>query len=226
MKRLLAAVGLALLLHGVVFLADFDWLMDRTVQPRISQFVTVTMSYRQTDVKEAASEKKEEVTPQEIPKPEKIEAPKSRQKTKEKPLETRAAKSEEKEVVSAVQQEEFQDEGDEKTPDATLQKEASTRDSGGATGRVREAVPRYKINPPPRYPRAARRRGIQGTVVLSVYVDAQGRVANLWLLESSGYRVLDNSALEAVKKWSFEPGRKGDTKVAMWVNVPVRFELQ
>jgi protein TonB len=62
--------------------------------------------------------------------------------------------------------------------------------------------------------------------VLSVYVDAQGRAANLWLLESSGFRVLDNSALDAVKKWSFEPGRKGDTKVAMWVNVPVRFELQ
>ena len=225
MKRLLAAVGLALLVHGMVFLADFDWLVDRTIQPRISQFVTVTMSYRQTEVKEAATKKKEDVSP-EIQKPKKIEAPKSRQKPKEKPLEPRAAKSEEKDVVSVAQPEEVQDEGEEKASDATLQKESSTKDTGGATGRVREAVPLYKINPPPRYPRTARRRGAQGTVVLSVYVDAHGRVANVWVFESSGYRVLDNAALEAVKKWGFEPGRKGDRKVAMWVNVPVRFELQ
>jgi protein TonB len=225
MKRLLAAVGLALLVHGMVLLCEFDWFSDMIIPPRISQFVTVTMSYRQTEVKEAATKKKEDVS-QEIQKPKKIEVPKSRQKPKEKPLEPRAAKSEEKEVVSVAQQEEVQDAGAEKAYDATLQKESLTRDSGGATGRVREAVPLYKINPPPRYPRAARRRGAQGTVVLSVYVDAQGRVANLWLLESSGYRVLDNAALDAVKKWSFEPGRKGNMKVAMWVNVPVRFELQ
>jgi protein TonB len=222
MKRMSAAIGLAILVHGVFFLADFDWLLDRTVQPQLSRFVTVTMSYRHKEVKEEASVKKEEAVPQEIPKPEKIEAPKSRQKTKEKSLETRATKSEEKEVVSAAQQEEVQDEGDEKAPDATR----STKESDGATGQVREAFPLYKINPPPRYPRTARRRGTQGTVVLSVYVDEQGRVANVWIFESSGFRVLDNAALEGVKKWSFEPGRKGDTKVAMWVNVPVRFELQ
>jgi len=211
MKRLLAAVGLAFLLHGVVFLADFDWLMDRTVQPRISQFVTVTMSYRQTEVKAAASEKKEDELLQEILEPKKVETLKPRQKPIEKLVELHAVKPEER-----------RDGSEEKVPDAAH----VTRDSGGATGRVREAVPLYRINPPPRYPRTARRRGAQGTVVLSVYVDEQGRAANLWIFESSGYRVLDNAALEAVKKWSFEPGRKGDTRVAMWVNVPVRFELQ
>ncbi len=214
MKRLLAAVALALLVHGVVFLVDFDWLMDRTVPPRISQFVTVTMSYRH---------KVEEELSREIPEPKKIEAPKPQQKKviekqPKKSLEPHVAKPVEQEFVSGVQQEEVSD--------ATRRKEASTKDTGGATGRVQEAVPLYKINPPPRYPRTARRRGAQGTVILSVYVDAQGRVANLWIFESSGFRVLDNAALEGVKKWSFEPGRKGDTKVAMWVNVPVRFELQ
>ena len=214
MKRLLAAVALALLVHGVVFLVDFDWLMDRTVPPRISQFVTVTMSYRH---------KVEEELSREIPEPKKIEAPKPQQKKviekqPKKSLEPHVAKPVEQEFVSGVQQEEVSD--------ATRRKEASTKDTGGATGRVQEAVPLYKINPPPRYPRAARRRGAQGTVVLSVYVDAQGRAANVWVFESSGFRVLDNAALEAVKKWGFEPGRKGDRKVAMWVNVPVRFELQ
>ncbi len=226
MKRLLAAVGLALLLHGVVFLVDFDWLMDKTVPPRISQFVTVTMSYRQKPVKEEATEKKEDSLLQEIMEAKKVEAPKPKQKPApkklvENPIEPNAAEPQEK-SSSVVEQEEVQDAGEEKVLDASL----SPKDSSGATGRVREATPLYKINPPPRYPRTARRRGAQGTVMLSVYVDTRGRVANLWVFESSGYRVLDNAALEAVKKWSFEPGSKGNAKVAMWVNVPVRFELQ
>ncbi len=210
MKRLLVAVGLAVLLHCGLFLVGFDWLSGTTVRPRISQFVTVTMSYRHKPVKEQATEKKEEA-PRKITEPKKVEEPKSRQKPIEKPVELHAVKPEER-----------RDGGEEKVPDAAH----VTRDSGGATGMVREAVPLYRINPPPRYPRTARRRGAQGTVVLSVYVDQQGRAANLWVFESSGFRVLDNAALEAVKKWSFEPGKRGDTTVAMWVNVPVRFELQ
>jgi protein TonB len=184
------------------------------------------MSYRQKPMKEEATEKKEDSPLQEILEPKKVEAPKPRQKPApkklvENPIEPNAARPE-KETASGLQQEERSDAGNEKVLDA----ERSKKDSGGATGMVREATPRYKINPPPRYPRTARRRGAQGTVMLSVYVDTRGRVANLWVFESSGYRVLDNAALEAVKKWSFEPGRKGRITVAMWVNVPVRFELQ
>lgn len=217
-----AAVGLAILVHGAVFLIGFDRFSDATLPPRIAQFVTVTMSYRQNPVKAKAAEKKEEAPSQEIPEPKKVEAPKPRQK----PVLGKPSNLEEQESVSVVQQEELRAVGEEKVSDAARREEASPRDSAGATGQVREAVPLYKINPPPRYPRAAKRRGSQGTVVLSVFVDAQGHVANLWIFESSGYRVLDTAALEAVKKWSFEPGRKGSTKVAMWVNVPVRFELR
>jgi len=41
---------------------------------------------------------------------------------------------------------------------------------------VIEAVPLYKVNPPPEYPRLARKRGYQGTVVLDVLVDQNGKV--------------------------------------------------
>jgi len=213
MKRMLAAIALALLLHGVLFLAGAEWFPDTTLPPRISQFVIVTMSYRHKPALKAESEKKEEAAQQEILKPELVE----------KSLTPQLIKPVEQEQVFEVQKQEtaIKNVSEEATPKETLVKE-----SGGATGRVQEAVPLYKINPPPRYPRTARRRGIQGTVVLSVYVDVQGRVDNLWVFESSGYRVLDNAALDSVKKWSFEPGRKGETPIAMWVNVPVRFELQ
>jgi protein TonB len=41
----------------------------------------------------------------------------------------------------------------------------------------------------------ARKRGYQGTVILSVLVNREGRVDNLWVFESSGYNILDNAAL-------------------------------
>ena len=91
---------------------------------------------------------------------------------------------------------------------------------------VTEAVPLYKVNPPPEYPRLARKRGYQGTVVLEVLVDRNGRVGDLRLFTSSGHSILDRKAMASVKGWLFEPGMKGDKKLDMWVRVPVRFELK
>ena len=91
---------------------------------------------------------------------------------------------------------------------------------------IREAVPVYRKNPPPQYPRVARRRGYQGTIVLEVLVNREGRVEKLRVFQSSGYSVLDNSAIRSVKGWLFEPGRRGDEKVEMWVKLPVRFKLK
>ena len=91
---------------------------------------------------------------------------------------------------------------------------------------VREARPAYKDNPRPQYPKRARRRGYEGTVVLEVLVDGNGRVKQLRILTSSGHPVLDKAALKSVNGWLFEPGMVGDEKVDMWVRVPVRFELR
>jgi protein TonB len=63
-------------------------------------------------------------------------------------------------------------------------------------------------------------------VVLEVLVNRKGRVDDLRVLETSGHEVLDEAALKAVGDWLFEPGRRGAEKVAMWVKVPLRFELR
>jgi len=94
------------------------------------------------------------------------------------------------------------------------------------SGVLQEAYPRYQLNDPPVYPNLARKRGMQGTVVLQVLVNGQGRVNDIRLDVSSGYSMLDRAASAAVKKWIFEPGRKGDSTVPMWVRVPVIFELK
>lgn len=88
------------------------------------------------------------------------------------------------------------------------------------------ARPLYLQNPPPAYPEKARRRNLQGTVVLEVRVTAEGRVAHLQVKESSGHGILDKAALAAVQQWVFEPGRRNGSPVAMAVLVPVRFALQ
>jgi len=88
------------------------------------------------------------------------------------------------------------------------------------------ATPRYGSSPRPPYPRIARRRGYEGTVVLEARIDRAGRVAELRILTSSGYRVLDRAAVAAVKNWVFIPGERDGKKVAMWVKVPIRFHLK
>jgi len=80
-------------------------------------------------------------------------------------------------------------------------------------------------NPKPHYPGAARRRGMQGTVLLLVQVSEKGKVDKVKVRKSSGFRLLDNAATEAVKLWQFAPGRKGVLAMAGEVIVPVKFNL-
>jgi len=91
---------------------------------------------------------------------------------------------------------------------------------------VREARPMYRMNPPPNYPRLARKRGYEGTVVLKVLVTRKGKVKDLYAFTSSGYAILDKAAIVSVKDWIFEPGTRGDEEVEMWVQIPIRFQLK
>ncbi len=56
------------------------------------------------------------------------------------------------------------------------------------------ALPRYDINPKPKYPRVAKLRGWEGVVLFSVHVLQDGSVGKVSMLASSGYRSLDKSA--------------------------------
>lgn len=71
----------------------------------------------------------------------------------------------------------------------------------------------------------ARRNGYEGFVVLKVLVLQNGKVGKTELEKSSGYDMLDNTALEAVKKWIFFPGMKDGVPISSWVKVPIKFQL-
>jgi protein TonB len=82
----------------------------------------------------------------------------------------------------------------------------------------------YQVKP--RYPEAARRSGAQGTTVLKLQVLANGQIGDILIEQSAGHRDLDSAAVEAVKKWRFEPARMGKVPVDVWVLLPIKFELQ
>jgi TonB family protein len=85
--------------------------------------------------------------------------------------------------------------------------------------------PRYLNAARPSYPLMARMRGYEGVVLLAVQVLPDGRAGEVRIKKSSGYVLLDQSALNAVRAWRFEPARKMDTPLVMTVDIPVRFSL-
>lgn len=84
----------------------------------------------------------------------------------------------------------------------------------------------YLQNPPPTYPAAARKRRVEGTVLLEVSVSAEGMAEQVVLHESSGSPLLDEAARKAVIAWRFIPAKQGDTPTRATVIVPVTFKLQ
>lgn len=84
----------------------------------------------------------------------------------------------------------------------------------------------YAKNPQPDYPAMARSMGWQGKVMLKVQVSEKGLSAAVEIERSSGYDILDESAVEAIKQWRFTPAKRGETPVASSVIVPIIFTLQ
>ena len=100
--------------------------------------------------------------------------------------------------------------------------ESSTLDE--TSGRMRSDV-RYVSSTPPRYPRLARKRGWEGTVLLEVEVLSSGNVGTIHVVRSSGHKVLDRAATRAVHTWRFSLNRADSSGVTATVEIPVTFEL-
>jgi periplasmic protein TonB len=95
--------------------------------------------------------------------------------------------------------------------------------SGEALSGLARPLGGYQVKP--RYPESARRAGFQGVTRLRVHVLESGRVGEVMIDQSAGFRDLDVAAMDAVKKWRFEPARRGKEPVSVWVMLPVKFEL-
>jgi protein TonB len=80
----------------------------------------------------------------------------------------------------------------------------------------------YKVEP--EFSEDARKAKHQGVVVLSIVVDASGKVRNIRVLQQLGLG-LDEKAIEAVSRWRFRPGLLDGRPVATEATVQVNFQL-
>lgn len=87
--------------------------------------------------------------------------------------------------------------------------------------------PPVPINPvsPVRYPQALLDQGIEGQVLLRLYVDSAGKVVpeSSRVAESSGYPALDSAALVASPQLRFSPALNGGKPVSAPFLQPVQF---
>jgi TonB family protein len=76
--------------------------------------------------------------------------------------------------------------------------------------------PRPLQSEPARYPAAARRLQLEGSVLVQVTVESDGRAGDVLVLESAG-AILDQAVTDAVRTWRFEPALSGGRPVpATW----------
>jgi protein TonB len=74
----------------------------------------------------------------------------------------------------------------------------------------------------PNYPSVLRGKSIEGVVTVICIVDASGRVSNP-RVESSNNAAFEKPAVDALKRWKFEPAVKGGERVSCKIRQPIRF---
>jgi protein TonB len=111
----------------------------------------------------------------------------------------------------------------------TAQKAENARKKAATTAAGQRTVskPSGISQPKPKYPPAARRAGQQGTVTLSFTIGSSGKVISARIAKSSGYILLDNAAISAIRGWRFKPARNAlGEPVSYSYTLPVPFRLR
>ncbi len=114
-----------------------------------------------------------------------------------------------------------------RTAPASSRTGAPSREGGTPRRAAFGAVdgPGFLRVPAPRYPRMARRRGLEGEVLLELTLGADGRLLSVSVMESAGHG-FDEAALEAVRRARFRPAVRNGRPEACRVLLPVHFRLR
>jgi protein TonB len=76
------------------------------------------------------------------------------------------------------------------------------------------------------YPGILRDAGIGGRVVLWLLIDENGRVIDADVRESSGQEAFDSAAARVAEIMRFSPGKNRESRVKVWVSLPVLFRTK
>ncbi len=228
MKRIFLAAIISLGIHGLLFSMETEWFTEINFALPESREITISLARHK--------QKKLEIKPSQKQKSRHVLKKKPRkkpQKNQVKPPDIQKKKTavEPESILEPDNPEPTKETKEvyfDHAPDMSHIISSTTVDQkakipGAQT--ILEARPIYRINPPPSHPIIARKRGYQGNVVLEVLINKQGKVIDFRVFSSSGYSILDRTAIASVKNWLFEPGMRGPDKIEMWVRVPIRFRL-
>ena len=81
------------------------------------------------------------------------------------------------------------------------------------------SVIRLSIERSKSYPLIARKRGVEGTVLVSFRIDVKGLPQNVMIVKSSGYQILDDEVQKMLRKASPFPELNGE------IVIPITFKL-
>jgi TonB family protein len=81
-------------------------------------------------------------------------------------------------------------------------------------------------NPKPVYPRLAIKRRLQGDVILTVNIQPTGTISKVTLKRSSGFKLLDSAAINAVRHWRYEPLPETAMPESRSDDIPINFRLK
>jgi TonB family protein len=109
---------------------------------------------------------------------------------------------------------------DNEEPESVQQNVAISNDSAA----IFDAA--YLNNQAPPYPSMSRSLQEEGEILLEVEIDALGKVSNIKIEKSSGFKRLDSAALKAVKNWQFVAAKKNNQSIASKVQIPINFILE
>jgi len=233
MKRALAALAIALAIHGLLAVAVGVWLV---FAPRPETLVTldlssVELSFAETEDETAAvvpqpaapetppESVRPETEPPRPPTPDKLLPPDPTSpdrllapKEELRPMETPVLKPvpEAKNVAAKTKP----------LPQAEPAPAVAPRQA-----KV-DAPPRPRRTIRPEYPKGARQRGEQGDVLLEIHVGADGGVDDVKVVRSSGFAELDAAAMKAVRAARFAPARSDGHPVASTARLSLSFRLR
>jgi periplasmic protein TonB len=77
----------------------------------------------------------------------------------------------------------------------------------------------------PLYPYDMKKAGITGMVVVDFILEPDGRVSHAYAASATQHG-FESSAVQAVQKWKFRPGRRAGRPVRTHMSVPITFSLE
>jgi len=86
-------------------------------------------------------------------------------------------------------------------------------------------APRLVQRVEPKYPEVARRARMSGVVIIEGVISARGEVESARIVKSTTEAILNESALEAVRRWRYEPARFRGQPVRVYLTITVTFRL-